>query len=114
MYPIEIYLMIAVIDGGLSLFSLLEKGMGDYQDLFGISNIVNIVALIIADFLSVYLALVSVSGTATLNGIPMQDGGLMWIWMIIAVVQGVFILLELMEAYVEHLNGQEESGSLIS
>ena len=114
MYPIEIYLMVAAIDGVLTIFSMLEKGTGYYEDLFGVSNIVNMVALGVADFLSIYLALVSVSGTASLNGVPIMDDGLMWIWMILAVIQGIFILLEIMEAYVEHLHGKEEAGSLIS
>jgi hypothetical protein len=114
MYPIEIFLAILVIDGVLSIYSIMDKGSGSYREMLGFSNIVNIIALGFATFLSVYLALVSVSGTASLNGIPVMDDGLMWIFIVIAVIQGVFVLMELLEAYAEHLAGKEEKGNLIS
>ena len=106
MYPIDIYLMFVAIDGLLCIFSVFAKGSDYYKD---------IAALAFATFLSVYLGLVSVSGTATdMLGIPIQDDGLMWLWYIIAVIQGVFLLMELVEAYEEHIAGKQDRGNLIS
>jgi len=142
MYPIWIYILIVVIDCILTLVSLIHLGNESYRDMLGFSNVVSIVALGFAGFLSVYLALVSVSGTAyvyaesnnftyvinttgnTTNttmvgtpGVAMQpimDDGLMWIWYIIAAIQGIFVMLEILEAYAEHIAGKEDRGNLIS
>jgi glucan phosphoethanolaminetransferase (alkaline phosphatase superfamily) len=142
MYPVWIYLMIIVIDGALTFLSLVKVGAGSYRDMLGFSNITSIVVLGLATFLSVYLALASVSGTtyayASSNNFtyainttgnttnvtmvgnpgvatsPIMDDGLMWIWYLIAVIQAIFVLLEILEAYAEHLAGKEERGNLIS
>jgi hypothetical protein len=98
MYPIEIFLMVVAIDGLLSAYATISKGTDYYKD---------VVALGFACFLSVYLALVSIAGTAIdCAGNPIMDDGLMWIFIIIAVIQGIFVMMELIEAYEEHLHNK--------
>lgn len=106
MYPVDIYLVIIAIDGLLSIFAVFAKGSDYYKD---------IAALAFASFLSVYLAMASVSGTAMgSDGTPIMDDGLMWLFIIIATIQGIFLLLELVEAYEEHVAGKNEKEHLIS
>ena len=115
MYPIEIFQAILVIDGLLTVYGILSKG-ADYWK--------NIVALGFATFLSVYLATVSISGTAfvysaitnstSLATQAISDDGLMWIFYIIATIQGIYTLVEGAEAYELYIARKEDRDTLIS
>lgn len=127
MYPIEIFLAILVIDGLLCVYAVVDNGAKYYK---------NIIAWGLACFLSIYLAIVSVAGTVSIQTmqiknmtvqnltanssavvntvytynppVVMQDDGLMWIFYILAGIQGFLILLAILEAYEEHLNGKDK------
>lgn len=90
MYPVGVFLFIAVIDMFMTWYGVVEKGADYYKD---------IAALIIATFMTVYLSLASVSGTVMLTSVTyLNDPGLMWMGFIIAAAQGYFTLMEYLEA----------------
>lgn len=95
MYSVGIFLFVAVIDIFMTWYGVVEKGADYYKDL---------VALFIATFLSLYLAICSVSGTVMLTDAPtyLQDDGLMWIGILIAMAQAVFLLVEIVEAVQDY------------
>jgi arginine exporter protein ArgO len=95
MYSVGVFLFIAVIDVFMTWYGVVEKGSDYYKDL---------IALFLATFLSLYLAICSVSGTVLLTSAPtyLQDDGLMWIGILIAVAQGFVLLLEIVEAVQDY------------
>jgi hypothetical protein len=94
MYSIGIFLFIAVIDVLFTNYALSEKGADYYKDL---------IALGIATFLTVYLALAASSGTVMLTATTyLMDAGLMWIGFIIATAQGFILLLEVIETVQDY------------
>ena len=100
MYPSGIFLFIAVIDMFMTWYGVVEKGADYYKDL---------IALGVATFLTVYLSLASVSGTVMITTSSfMQDDGLMWIGFIIATAQGLFTLMEILEAVQDYRTQKRE------
>jgi arginine exporter protein ArgO len=95
MYPVGVFLFIAVIDMFLTWYGVVENGADYYKD---------IIAMSIATFLSVYLAVASVSGTVLLTSSPtyLQDNGLMWIGILVAVAQGYITVMAIMEAVQDY------------
>jgi hypothetical protein len=120
MYSLGIFLFIAFIDVALTLYAILKKGADYYKDL---------IALAAATFITVYLAIAAVSGTVILSSshvqtiatvgdtstvvyapaTVIQDDGLMWIGIIIAVIQGIFLLLEIVETVEDYYAQKAES-----
>lgn len=101
MYPIEIYFLVAIVDILLTLYAETMSGLVDFWK--------DITAQLIATFLTFYLASVSISGTVTYNGTALlQDDGLMWILIIAGVVQSIYMLISIIEAYEEYKSGKEE------
>ena len=112
MFPIEIYLAIIVLNGLLTLYGVISVGV-DYWK--------NIVALFFAGFLSVYLALVSVAGsayvyaanqTASVSTLPIQDDGLMWIFYMFATAQFIYLFVEGVEAYELYIHKKNEKRAI--
>lgn len=101
MYPVGIFLFIAVIDMFLTWYGVVENGADYYKDLIAVS---------IATFLSVYLAIASVSGTVLLTSLPsyLQDDGLMWIGILVAAAQGYITLMAIMEAIQDYRDQKRE------
>jgi hypothetical protein len=101
MYSVGIFLFIAVIDIFMTWYAVVEKGADYYKDL---------VALFIASFLSMYLAICTVSGTVMMTSAPtfLDDAGLMWIGIIVAAAQGVFLLVEIVEAVQDYREQKKE------
>jgi hypothetical protein len=108
MFPIEIYLAIILIDGLLTVYGVVSVGV-DYWK--------NIVALFFAGFLSVYIAMVSVAGSAyvyatnqtiSVSTLPIQDDGLMWIFYMFATAQGIYLFVEGVEAYELYIHKRKE------
>jgi len=99
MYPVGIFLFIAVIDMFLTWYGVVENGADYYKDLVAVS---------IATFLSVYLAVASVSGTVLLTSEPsyLLDNGLMWIGILIATAQGYITVMAIMEAIQDYREQQ--------
>lgn len=99
MYPVGIFLFVAVIDMFLTWYGVVEKGADYYKD---------IIALSFATFITLYLALASVSGTVLLTSAPtyLQDNGLMWLGILVAFAQGVITLFEIMEAVQDYREQQ--------
>jgi hypothetical protein len=113
MYSLGIYLCIAFIDIVLTVYAVLKKNADYYKDL---------IALGAAAFITVYLALAATSGTVILTSshvqtiatvgdtstvvyappIVMQDDGLMWIGFVIAAIQGIFLLFEIVETVEDY------------
>jgi hypothetical protein len=99
MYPLELFLGVMAIDGAVTLYALMHHGADYYKDIG---------AWVFAVFLSGYLALGAVSGTAyiystsSLTTLAIQDDGLMWIFILIMFAQIILGALELLEAYEEH------------
>ena len=90
MYPVGVFLFLAVIDMFMTWYGVVEKGADYYKDL---------IALGIAAFMTVYLSLACVSGTVMLTDTTqLNDAGLMWLGFIIAIAQGIILLLEYIEA----------------
>lgn len=100
MYPVGVFLFIAVIDMFLTWYGVVEKGADYYKD---------IAALVIATFLTAYLAIVSVSGTVMLTSTTyLNDAGLMWIGFIVAATQAYITLMEYLEAREERETEKRE------
>jgi hypothetical protein len=114
MYPIAIYLAVGLIDIGFTIYGVLGRGADYYKDL---------IALGVATFITVYLALAATSGTVIVSdghvmissedGLGnttttysdpsiMQDDGLMWIGFVIAAIQGIFLLFEIVETVEDY------------
>ena len=95
MYSVDIYLFIAILDLVLTLYAVGNKNADYYKDLF---------AMGLATFLTVYLSYAAAAGVVLLDGTTrLQDGGLMWIGYLIAFIQGVFLLLEILETIQDYL-----------
>jgi hypothetical protein len=106
MFPIEIYIAILVIDGLLTLYGVIFTGTEYWK---------NIVSLALATFFTVYIALISISGTVTYyDGSLIQDDGLMWIFFIIAAIQGIYTLIESAESYELYILKKEDKKNLIT
>lgn len=104
MYPVGIFLFMAVIDMFLTWYGVVEKGTDYYKDL---------AAMIIATVMTVYLALASVSGTVQLTSTTyLNDAGLMWFGFIIATAQAYITLMEYIEAREER--AQEKRDRLLN
>jgi hypothetical protein len=94
MYSLALYLFLALIDINLTWYAVFEKGSDYYKDL---------IALGIATFISVYMAVAASSGTVMLSSTTyLSDAGLMWIGIIIAVAQGFILLLEIIETIQDY------------
>ena len=121
MYPLGVYLFIGVIDAAVTIYSISSKGTQYYKDL---------IALGIATFLTVYLAIAAVSGTVIISDghaitsfddglgntttayttpVVMQDDGLMWIGIIVAAIQGLFLLFEIVETVEDYYAQKAEN-----
>ena len=112
MYPLEIYIVMIVINIALFLYMIYDLKNLKYG---------NIISGGLASFIAMYLALVSVSGTievgtrvamfnttdanyTTITYLApdlMQDDGLMWFWIIIAVIQTIITVYLTLEAHDE-------------
>jgi arginine exporter protein ArgO len=101
MYPVGVFLFVAVIDMFLTWYGVVENGADYYKDLIAVS---------IATFLSVYLAVASVSGTVLLTSAPsyLQDAGLMWLGIIVATAQGYITVMAIMEAVEDYRDQKRE------
>lgn len=94
MYSLGLYLFLAFIDINLTWYAMFEKGADYYKDLM---------ALGLATFITVYLAVAAASGTVLLSSTTqLEDAGLMWIGIIIAVAQGFILVLEIIETIQDY------------
>ena len=90
MYSLGLYIMLAIIDINLTWFAVADKGSEYWKDL---------VAWMIATLLTAVMAQAAVSGTVILSdGTYLNDPGLMWLGYLIATCQGIYFLVELIEA----------------
>jgi hypothetical protein len=105
MFPIEIYITIIAIDGLLTLYAVSVRNTDEWW--------INTVAYIMSAFFSVYLALVSVSGSAVQSGVPLEDAGLMWIFIIVAVIQGILAVVDLLGAHEDYVDEKHEKERMI-
>ena len=143
MYTIEVFLAILAIDGILTLYAVLAKGSDYYKDIAAIifaGFLSCYLALVCVSGTVVYYN-DNVSDVLTLQtnetfamdpsvGVDtdsntthsrytyapnhvMQDDGLMWIFIIIATIQGYFALLMGIEAYNEYVAGKADRENLI-
>jgi hypothetical protein len=104
MYPLDIYEIMAMVDVVVFLYAFIDIN----QKFYG-----NIIALGVSSLLSYYIAIASISGTVVVNyasttttgGIDMlQDSGLMWFWLLFAIIQTMFTLYLSYDAYIEYSN----------
>ena len=111
MYPIEVYGLLVIIDFIIFIYSYIDIN----QRVYG-----NIVTLGIASLLSFYLAIASVSGTVVVNyasstvtGVQdyLQDGGIMWFFILLGVIQIGFTLYFAYDAYIEYVEGRKQNGT---
>lgn len=102
MYPLDVYEILAMVDVVVFLYAFIDIN----QRYYG-----NIIALGVSALLSFYLAITSISGTVVVNyasttttgGIDnLQDPGLMWFWILIAIIQTVFTIYLVYDAYIEY------------
>ena len=120
MYSLGIYLCIAFIDIVLTIYAVMKKNSDYYKDL---------IALGAATFITLYLAIAAVSGTVILSAshvqtiatigdtstvvyappTVIQDDGLMWIGIIVAVIQGLFLLFEIVETVEDYYAQKAEN-----
>lgn len=100
MYTAGIFLFLAVVDMFLTWYGVVEKGSDYYKDL---------VSLVIATLITVYLSLASVSGTVILTtSMSLNDMGLMWLGFLIAAAQVYITLMEYLEAREERANEKRD------
>ena len=101
MYPIELFVFMAAVDIGLTVFAVTNKNTDYYKDL---------IALGLATFITVFLSQSIISGSVFVysgdsSGITMsyiQDAGLMWIGYLLAGCQGFILLLEGVETVQDY------------
>jgi len=112
MYPLELFILVAVVDIIITVYAIVMRGP-NYFKVMG--------AWILATFITVYLALSIISGSAfiysstTLQTSVVQDDGLMWILIIIAVAQALLGLMEIIESYEEYqMNKSDTTEHLIT
>ena len=142
MYTIEVFLAILAIDGILTLYAVLAKGSDYYKDIAAIifaGFLSCYLALVCVSGTVVYYndSPLSVRTLYTNASYPpgevkydleynqtvsnytyrpnhvMQDDGLMWIFLIIATIQGYFALLMSIEAYNDYVAGKADRENLI-